>query len=534
MIESLESLRDAGVRRVDLCVIGGGAAGITIARELLGSGLSICLVEAGGLELDENAQELYAGDNVGLPVGLDFGRLRLLGGTTNHWSGRCAPFDPIDFDRRDWVPRSGWPISRADLDPYYLRAQAVCGFESEWPSDAEVLRSLDVSMPPLESPWLRNFIWRYARKDGDSARNWSEAYRTELERAPNLQVLLHANAVAFDSDAAAQEITGLAVRSLGGNSCRIEARSYVLCCGGIENARLLLLGNEHAPEGFGNRHGMVGRNFAQHPRGKSAVLVPAEAMSPLQDMLGLFASPRDRREYALGLALSEQAQRQHGLLNASAVMGYVQDPQSGWAAGKTIVNNLRAGRWGSDIAEQVGRVASDLGSLFSNLQRRVVTGKHAMVPLRSVAIVVDIEQAPDPDSRITLSDERDALGMRRVRMDWRLSDLERHTAERLSSFIAAEFTRLGLGRVRLEDWLGDAIPMGSVGVEETYHHIGSTRMATLPSEGVVDADCLVHGMRNLYVAGSSVFTTGGHTNPTFTIVALALRLADHLKVELQD
>jgi choline dehydrogenase-like flavoprotein len=143
--------------------------------------------------------------------------------------------------------------------------------------------------------------------------------------------------------------------------------------------------------------------------------------------------------------------------------------------------------------------------------------------------VLDLEQYPDPESRVTLTEDRDILGLRRVKVNWRLSELERRTAFKFTTYIAAEFARLGIGRCQIEPWLQDArIPMTDA-LQETYHYIGTTRMADDRREGVVDRNCAVHGMENLYIAGSSVFPTAGHANPTLTIVALALRLADKIK-----
>lgn len=531
MIDDLNLRAELHELHVDLCLIGAGAAGITIARELADTNLEVCLLEAGGLEYDEESQALYAGVNVGLPVGLDFGRLREFGGTTNHWSGRCGPLDPLDFQQRDWVPSSGWPIQRGDLDPYYRRAVTVCGFPQAWSPDAAVLAQLGVTMPEFSSGRIKPYIWHYARTGGDTPWNWGVQYRDTLQASPKIKVLLHANLTAFETTESSGAIEAVTVQSLNGNRCRVSAKHYVLCCGGIENARLLLAGCKTAPEGLGNRHDVVGRFFAQHPRGASATVIPTDPMSDLQDMFGTIIADSGL-EFGLGLALSEQAQREHGLLNCSAVLDFRQDPHSGWAAGKDIWQSVKAGHVPPRLREEVWDVARDLGSIVTNLERHLVEGRRAKVPLLSASIVLDIEQSPNPASRISLSDELDMFGMRKVEADWRLSDIERHTAKKFTTFVAAEFARLGLGRARLEDWLSGAAPLDEQALQETYHYIGTTRMADDPRQGVVDRDCRVHGIDNLYVAGSSVFPTGGHINPTFSIVALALRLSDHLKDRL--
>jgi choline dehydrogenase-like flavoprotein len=217
------------------------------------------------------------------------------------------------------------------------------------------------------------------------------------------------------------------------------------------------------------------------------------------------------------------------------VLQYQGDPESGVAAAQEIWRSLRLGHWAPDMGDKVGLIASDLGAVLHGLEHRLAAG-HTLglegskgVPSKSAVLVLDLEQAPDPQSRISLAEDRDVLGLRRVRANWRLGELERQTAATFTRFVAAEFARLGLGRCRLEPWLQDTRVPLTAALQETYHYIGTTRMADDPREGVVDRKCAVHGMENIYVAGSSVFSTAGQANPTLTIIALALRLSDHLR-----
>lgn len=535
MIDDLHDIPHGTTIAADICLIGGGAAGITIARELAGSALRVCLVEGGGLEYEAQSQELFQGENAGVPIALDEGRLRFLGGSTNHWGGRCAPLDPIDFRRRDWIPGSGWPIGRSELDPYYVRARAVAGFPPQWRSDAQTLDFLGVRLPALNEEWIRPFFWQYApTMPGIGVWNWAAAYRKSLEEARNVRVLLHANFKSFSTGDDASRVRSLGVATLGGATATINARIYVLCCGGIENARLLLLGAEQNRGGFGNRHDLVGRHFLQHSRGAGALLVGSGRLSRLQEQFNILRGG-DGLDVEIGLALSPQEQERQGLLNCSAVLEYQGDPDSGLAAAQDIWRSLLAGHWAPAMGEKVAHIAGDLGAFAHGVEERLTSGRSLAsngtsgVPSRSAVVLLDVEQVPDPRSRITLAKDRDPLGLPRVRAEWRLGELERRTAAAFAQYIAAEFARLGIGRCRLEPWLlDDQVPMTNA-LRETYHYIGTTRMADDPREGVVDRDCAVHGMQNLYVAGSSVFPTAGHANPTLTIVALALRLADRLK-----
>jgi len=536
MIDDLRQLPGGTTIHADVCLIGAGAAGITIARELAAGPLQVCLIEGGGLEYEPESQALYAGENAGVAVDFEVGRLRFLGGSTNHWGGRCAPLDALDFQRREWIPHSGWPISRADLEPYYVRAREVAGFAAPWLDDARTLAErLKLSLPEVNADWLRPFLWHYApvMQDG-GVWNWGLAYRQELRDSPNIRTLLHANFTGFASNAERDLVRGVTVKSLNGVTATVTARNYVLCCGGIENARLLLLGAEQNGGGFGNRHDRVGRYFMQHSRGPSGLIMSPRLLSRTQDQFNILRGS-DGVSVEVGLALAPQEQERQGLLNCSAVLQYLGDPDSGVTAAQDIWRSLKAGHWAPDMGEKVAHVAGDLGAFAHSLAHRISSGRSlalegaAGLPSRSATILLDIEQAPDPDSRILLGAERDALGLRRVKADWRIGDLERRTAAAFTRLIGAEFARLDIGRCRLEPWTEDERVPLSDALKETYHYIGTTRMAEDPREGVADRNCAVHGMRNLFVAGSSVFTTAGQANPTLTIVALALRLADHLK-----
>jgi choline dehydrogenase-like flavoprotein len=535
MIQDLRDFAPGSTISTDICLIGAGAAGITIAQELAGSALRVCLIEGGGLEYEMDSQALFDGENVGAPIIFEGGRLRFFGGTTNHWGGRCARLDPIDFRRREWVPHSGWPIERADLDPYYARAQGIAGFSSPWLSDPETLSYLKVELPKINQDWLKPYLWRWAPVEKDiGVRSWGRAYRKVLDESPNVKVLLHANFKAFAAEADRSRVRSLTVSSLNGVTATISAKQYVLCCGGIENARLLLLAAEQNSGGFGNQNDLVGRYFIQNAHGESALLVSAERFSRLQDQLNVMVGP-DGHTVDVGLALSPQVQEEQRLLNCSAMLLYQGDPESGVIAAQDIWRSLLTGRWAQDVAKDVARIAADAGSFARTLKYRLSSGHHialggtANLPSRSAIIVLNVEQVPDPQSRITLSVDRDALGLQKVKADWRLGEAERQTSATFTKLLAAEFARLGIGRCQLRPWLQDTSIPVSTYMPDYMHYIATTRMAEDPREGVVDANCAVHGMHNLYVAGSSVFSTAGHAHPTFSIVALALRLADHLK-----
>ena len=503
------SLAADTVVTTDVCVIGAGAAGITIARDLAGTRHDVCLVESGGFELEPETQELYRGDVVGRPyLPLEASRLRYFGGSTNHWAGWCAPLDALDFEKREWVPGSGWPISRTDLVPFYERAQRTLQL-ADFEYDAEAWATSgrpDVAV----AGDVRSAMWQFSPPT-----RFGDVYREELEQAPNVRVFHHANMTALSTTPAGDNVESLVFRTLEGNSFRVAARSFVLACGGIENARILLLANDEGGDGLAIESDEVGRYFMEHAHVTTGMCVVADPNASLD----LYAGRARRRLFEgdgilarienritrtelvprsvatrAGLRISDEAQRRDGLLNA---VGILVSPRSPEAMTRHVHNTISHA---ADPEDQA---------------------------LEAYDVRLQVEQAPNRDSSVTLGDERDALGLRRARLDWRLSELDTHTIVRATYLLARALGQTDLGRLRIDDWLRTD-PASFEGAYGGNHHIGTTRMSDDPRSGVVDRDCRVHGISNLFVAGSSVFPTGGFANPTLTLTALAHRLADHL------
>lgn len=519
MFLDFRTVQDGTLIEADLCIIGAGAAGITLARELAGSRVKVCLVEAGGLEFEPEGQDIYAGVIIGHPYyGLDGSRLRFFGGTTNHWNGWCAPLQPIDFRVRSWVPHSGWPLTRQDLEPFYRRAQPVCEL-GPFAYGAEVWRHTGVEPHAFDADEVELCFWQRSPPT-----RFGEVYRAELEQARNIQVVLHCNVTNIQTDPSASMVEQLDAQTLDGKRGQIKAKAYVLACGGIENPRLLLVSDTVEPAGLGNRHDLVGRFFMDHPHTEPGVVVTDDA----RDLKGVYREygyegARLVPSFCAGVAMQEREQ----VLNSHAFLYAITDSGVGVRAARELWSEVRRGQVPDDLAEQIWALVRDLDGVAAFGYRRLID-QPPYASIRSLYFSVRSEQAPNPESRVTLADDRDALGLRRVRLDWRLMEIDQRTVETMTTTLGAEVARLGLGRVRVSDWLLEW-PSDMRGGS---HHLGTTRMAADPRAGVVDADCRVHGVDNLYIAGSSMFPTGGCANPTLTIVALALRLADHLKSEL--
>ncbi|EJL34930.1 choline dehydrogenase-like flavoprotein [Novosphingobium sp. AP12] len=328
------------------------------------------------------------------------------------------------------------------------------------------------------------------------------------------------------------QVEAVTISTFDGRQRVVRALTFVLCGGGLEGTRLFLSSADDVPGGLGSGYGMAGRFFMQHPRGRIGRL-EADARTPLalQDRHAIFGV-RDGLQYETGFALTERAQREGGLLNASVILTYDADPDSGWAAFKSLPSTEPEGperTYGR--AGALMRKAKDPGSIASNLWRKGRQKRHAACPVSGINLLIDLEQTPDPDSRITLSSDRDRLGMRKARVDWRIGNDERRTAAQFGHFLPDHFTRTGGGKVELDEWVHDSGPVGDE-LTGTHHHIATLRMSQSPRDGVVDGHCRVHGVDNLCVSSCAIFATGGHANPTLTIVALASRLADHIRHRL--
>ncbi len=490
MIRDLNTFAATGVIDTDLCIIGAGAVGITLARALSSTKRRVLLLESGGLDSDTRTQSLYEGTSVGLPYfKLDAARLRYFGGTTNHWGGNCGVLTGFELSKRSWVSDSGWPIALAELLPYYQRAQAMLEI-GPYAFDDGVWKLLGLAPPPLNSGKLTVRTLRRA----DTVVRFGQAFRADLVAAPRVDVALNANVAQIVPAENGRRIDGVELKTLGGRTATVRARDYVLACGGMENARLLLASNRVQRNGLGNGHDLVGRYFMDHPSIKLGDIF-ARQPKPVLDLIGDYRERRIGKVVVRpGPTLSDEWMQRSGSLSCRLLIGGPRPVSEG---------EERA------LPPALAAAAGD-------------------GPLMAWPVYTLQEQAPNPASRVSLTQQYDALGMPRIQLDWRLSQLDLTTVQTAARALGEEVGRLNAGRLRLEPWLAEGTSTWE-GVVGQCHHIGTTRMSDHPGSGVVDRAGRVHGIENLYVGGSSVFPTGGSDNSTLTIVALALRLADHLK-----
>ena len=487
------SVPQGSILETDLVIVGGGPAGISLALALANARFKVLLLESGGRAFDGPTQDLYAGRETGIRyIPLEACRLRYLGGSSNHWGGWCRPLDPIDFETRSWLPYSGWPFAKSEIDPYFARAQSLVEagpFIYDQPARWAAVHGAPIVLG--NGGVYTTFFQFSQQRDNILPTHFGERYSDDLKVISNLTVMLHANVTALRLAKDAQSLDRLDVATLSGNRFTVKPKYAVIATGGIETPRLLLASRDVMTNGVGNGNGLVGRFFADHPiPGSTAIIVLfngiiAPYYQSIQQAYGT--------NFRAALAPRQSFQRSRNVLCALATIeAEVQLDDLGMAATRSTADAL-----GIDSSS-----------------------------MRCFTLGCGMELAPDPDRRLTLAAETDPLGMPRLNLDMRISDDDFGRYRATLAELGRQLLAARTGMVRIlhttrEEWLS--------GMDWGNHHMGTTRMHVDPRQGVVDANAQVHGIHNLYVAGSSVFPTYGASNPTLNLIALTLRLADHLK-----
>jgi choline dehydrogenase-like flavoprotein len=542
MIISSTDIDAATALDADVCIVGAGAAGITLACELDGSGLRVLLLESGGLAPDAALDDDYAGHaNAPHPHTTQF-RRATFGGTTGIWGGRCVPYDPIDFERRDYIANSGWPLAYDEVARHYPRAMDYCDAGACDFSSTTSLPGAGATLATLapNDVLLADRIERYSLPT-----DFGKRYRKKLQDSANVTVVLNARCVDVIKEAGADRVAALTVVDAGGRRLQVTARRFALATGGIEVPRLLLHA-ARAGHSLGNANDLLGRYYACHFEnilGK----VTSDAPIPFK-----FEKTADGVYSRRKLQFSAAAQHRHGLLNTAFRFHFPEysDASHGSAVMSTIflaksilipeyqaiLQHNSQGATSSPPLQHWKNVATGLPQLAHFgvewlFRRKLAQRKlpYTLVPNAdgSYPLEFNCEQTPLASSRITLGADSDRHDMRRVQVDWRINDDDIDATHR--GFLLLRDTlrdksgvRLHLDEHTLRERIAASVPLGG-------HHIGTARMGANAREGVVDTDCAVFDVPNLFIASSAVLPTSSHANPTLTIVALAIRLAEHLK-----
>ncbi len=495
-------------KQFDICIVGGGVAGITLAMYLK-KDFNILLLEAGDIEYSEESQEVYKGKNIGHEYfTLVDSRARWLGGTSNWWGGWCAPLDSLDFKKRDYVKYSGWPIDKTDLDPYEEEARSIVELPDK-PRSINYKGWTDVLEKSDE--YLKGFKFQWSVP----ATNFRDKYKSELENRSNITCVVNANLTDMTLLDNLSNIKNIEIKNYRNKVFAANAKTYILATGGIENARLLLNFNKQCKNGIGNDNDLVGRFFAEHLHFLDGKFILEDHIKEI--FYSKEKQPARYQDIENFLVPSKKFQKHGKILN----FGLRIEPL-GSLYHKPFESKLKdiicAWKWLENTVEELRDKATDC---TGDGHIRIVS-----------------EQAPNPKSRITLGLEEDKFGLKRSVLNWQLQKIDKTTHRKAIIHFAKMFAKQNLGRVKIQKWVFDEdawfpgfdIPEYPERYQELagHHHMCTTRMSASPSEGVVDKNQKVFGVDNLYIAGSSVFTTTGHANPTFPIIQMTLRLADHI------
>ena len=501
MKKNANDLLNESILEGDICIIGAGAAGITLARELGQGNVDIILLEAGDYEYSESSQEFYNGAKVVTDPPLVFkddypswSRMRFFGGSTNHWGGYCRPLEDIDFVMRPWLPGSGWPFSREELAPYYEQAAGLVQIK---PFDLknEGRSFLGDNEPgheqlfpkPLANPEVLPRFFYFSPPT-----NFGLMYRQELWTSPKITVVTNASIVRMEKAPNAEKIDFVVAKNQKGDDITVKAKNFILACGGLENPRLLLNFGLKNSAVIANQNDLMGRFYMDHPTTSFGLFLNIKGLDWMKTFLDL-AIDKPKRIFTT----SPEFQKKNQTFNFSCELDKVSKPPN--------------------ETEKIRQIISYLGSS---------TNRDTYLRL-----VCRSEMEPQAQNRVTLSSEKDRFGLQKLNLSIHYSENDRLTIKKSTEALIRFLSYQGMGRGRLavpseELWNSD--------LDGGCHHMGTTRMDNDPKKGVVDAQGKVHGIDNLYVGGSSVFPTGGFANPTLTIVALALRLASHLKKRMES
>jgi choline dehydrogenase-like flavoprotein len=512
-LEKVDIPPQTGLSNFDVCIVGAGAAGLVLAVELINHGKHVIVVESGGLRRwERRTQALKKSEIVGLPyAGVHSGRFRTLGGTTATWAGQIIELDEIDFAHRYWVPGSGWPINKADLAAGYARAIQIEGLGGSLDEDQAIWEERGCEAPDLGDELTFAFS-RYCPEP-----KFARLFGSTIQTHPDLIIFLHANACELIIAEDGETVTSVRCRTLTGREAYFAADRFVLCLGGIETSRFLLQPYAAAPW---RRSGLVGRHFQDHIHCFGADLLDAKLEKNWH--YGPHKVAIENYFYLSKIKLSPAAQERYGVLNASGMAEYEDGV---YRVMRTAILMLAGPVSAIKIRDLVYSLPRMPAMLWHHFARK--TNPNFILPMSKLKLSVYCEQSPLSESRIALTDKRDPLGLFRSSIDWKVSPQEVQTIRRYVQVAKQVFEQRGLARVEPDpDLLHDRI-IGKFG--DYFHHMGGTRMASSELEGVVDPNLRLFGTRNAYVCSTSVFPASGFANPTHTLLALAVRLACHLK-----
>ena len=496
MFKDLKDFLPNSTLEYDICIIGSGPAGISLAKQLLGTKFKIAILESGGIEPEDEYQDLNEGENSGPSyLSLYSSRLRCFGGAGKLWAGVCAPFKDDEFNKKPYIELSGWPISFNDLETYYKKAAKLLGISFEKFYDKTLIGDTFKEMSFREfnrdnSLLSANVFQISSSKDRDLA----EKFKTEFKTSVNAHVIFHSTVTELNLSSSGTRIESVSVADLNGNKSNIKSKIFILACGALENPRILLMSNKSNKKGIGNDNGLVGACFMSHP----GIMNVAEIYKTSSNYCVSQDGSNIKHKVVFEISSKERFKQ------------------------KTLRHSLSI-KPNKTLLEKPSFKNTNLIDRVACFFKR----DHEFSP-KKWSLDIGLEQPPRLSNKLLLDKSKDNLGMPKINMYWDdISEIEKDTVTKTTKTMARELGILGTGRIKFKDELlsGESYKID----DPINHHIGTTRMSDSSKTGVVDKNCKVFGISNLYIAGSSVFATSSIVNPTYTIVALSIRLGEYIK-----
>lgn len=523
MLDDFEKIEIAGDFQTDICIVGSGVAGLTLASEFLDSGLKVLILEGGGKKDESKSQQIYRSKVVGIEHdGIHNGRFRVFGGSSTRWGGQLMTYRKEDFEKKPYIPDSGWPLKYQDIEPYYPRAESVMKVNS-YSYEDEFWNQMSVQPLPLDK---KRFTYRFSKWADFKNRNLAKSIGISCRQSNNISVLLHANAIEVCLQEKKDHVSHIKIKSFSGKEATVKAKIFIICMGTIETARLLLASKSTSQNGVGNDHDLVGRYFQDHISYRAARLNPKSSKLFSETFNPFY---RTATMHSCKVDLSAKMQ---DTLKCSHVMGHIDNQyseESGFYELRRILRALQSKK--NPLPSPMGawRILRYTDDIFRLIVGARLLGRRVSSKDSTFYLQLEAEQVPSKDSRVTLDDKCDALGMPCTILDWKLSGIEKRSMRKYVELFKEEWDRLDMGESSWDEKLFKNDDTWLSGCTDTFHQTGTTRMSENPEQGVVDSTLKVHGIKNLYIASCSVFPTGGTANPTLTMMALCMRMADQIK-----